>query len=107
MEYFIDNETEINKMIDEIKEERDRENKKTFHPNHYKLGSGIEVMDIIEALQGEYHEGGLEFNVLKYIMRWRKKNGVEDLKKCSYYLIKLILLYDTGYREELIKQLSN
>ena len=29
-------------------------------------------------------------NALKYICRWKKKNGVEDLKKAVWYLNKLI-----------------
>lgn len=29
-------------------------------------------------------------NVLKYICRWKKKNGLEDLKKAEWYLKRLI-----------------
>ena len=29
-------------------------------------------------------------NIVKYILRFQKKNGVEDLKKAKYYLEKLI-----------------
>jgi hypothetical protein len=38
----------------------------------------------------EQFEGYLAGNVLKYIMRYRNKNGVEDLKKASTYLNELI-----------------
>jgi hypothetical protein len=34
--------------------------------------------------------GYLEGNVLKYLCRHRKKNGVEDLKKARHYLEMLI-----------------
>ena len=34
--------------------------------------------------------GFLDGNVLKYISRWRHKNGVEDLRKARHYLDKLI-----------------
>ena len=34
--------------------------------------------------------GYLEGNVVKYISRWKNKNGVEDLKKAQHYLSKLI-----------------
>lgn len=38
------------------------------------------------------HLGFFEGNVLKYISRWRNKNGVEDLKKARHYLDLLIEL---------------
>lgn len=61
------------------------------HPKHYKR-NGFEVIDIIEA----FTEGleGIEAtdtgNAIKYILRWSKKNGVEDLKKCAWYINHLI-----------------
>lgn len=36
--------------------------------------------------------GYFEGQVTKYVVRWRKKNGVEDLKKALHYLNKLIEL---------------
>ena len=62
------------------------------HPNHYKTPSGLETIDVIEA----FTEGlnGFEAthtgNVIKYICRWKKKNGLEDLKKARWYLDRLI-----------------
>lgn len=62
------------------------------HPGHYQSANGLEVIDAIEA----FTEGlvGMEAvctaNALKYICRWKKKNGVEDLKKAVWYLNKLI-----------------
>ncbi len=34
--------------------------------------------------------GYLEGNASKYVSRWRKKNGVEDLKKALSYVLKLV-----------------
>jgi hypothetical protein len=34
--------------------------------------------------------GYMEGNVIKYVVRWRNKNGVEDLKKARHYLDLLI-----------------
>ena len=31
-----------------------------------------------------------EAQVIKYLMRWRKKNGMQDLLKAQHYLEKLI-----------------
>ena len=62
------------------------------HPDHYKAETGMEVIDVIEAftdgLQG--YEAVETGNVLKYICRWKKKNGLEDLKKAQWYLNRLI-----------------
>ena len=35
-------------------------------------------------------EGALFFNVFKYLWRYPHKNGIEDLKKCEFYLKDLI-----------------
>ena len=35
-------------------------------------------------------EGFFTGNVLKYMMRWKKKNGIEDLQKARKYLDWLI-----------------
>jgi hypothetical protein len=36
--------------------------------------------------------GYLEGNVVKYISRWRKKNGMADLEKARHYIDLLIQL---------------
>ena len=55
------------------------------HPNHY--AGQIEVIDYIRDKLTT--EGFTEYccgNVLKYISRWRKKDGIQDLKKAQVYL---------------------
>ena len=61
------------------------------HPAHYTQ-SGIECIDaIVAAVEGlEGMEAVCTANVIKYIWRWKRKNGVEDLKKARWYLDKLI-----------------
>ena len=58
-------------------------------PRHYNQAE-IECIEAIEAAT----DGGFEFylqgNIIKYIWRYRYKNGVEDLKKAKWYLDKLI-----------------
>lgn len=64
------------------------------HPSHYTDG-GIETIEAIEAqLSQEEYEGYLRGNCVKYLWRWRHKGGVEDLKKCKWYLDRLIALVD-------------
>lgn len=58
-------------------------------PKHYMLGDlGIEVKDIIfevvKDMKGS--EAVCVGNILKYVMRARKKNGIEDYKKAYEYL---------------------
>lgn len=60
------------------------------NPNHYKKGT-IETIDMIQAKTTEEgFEGYLVGNILKYITRYRHKNGAEDLKKAQWYLNRLI-----------------
>lgn len=62
------------------------------HPSHYQTKSGLEVIDVIEAFTEDLvgMEAVCTANALKYICRWKKKNGEEDLKKAVWYLNKLI-----------------
>lgn len=55
------------------------------HPSHYTQGN-IEVIDFIEDQSLDYREG----NVIKYVCRYKYKNGLEDLKKARWYLNRLI-----------------
>ena len=56
------------------------------HPNHY-ADKSIEVIDYIrDTLEPEEYTGYCCGNVLKYVSRWRKKGGVEDLRKAAVYL---------------------
>lgn len=71
----------------------DEQNDPVNHPAHYTQG-GIECIDAIEAactgLDGQ--EGYLVGQVIKYIWRWKHKNGLQDLEKAKWYLERLISL---------------
>lgn len=57
-----------------------------MHPSHYSMG-GIECIDAIRASM--YPSGFVDFckgNVIKYLFRWEKKGGLQDLKKAQVYL---------------------
>ena len=62
------------------------------HPKHYKTKKGLEAIQVIEAFTEDLT--GIEAtdtgNVIKYICRWKSKNGIEDLKKARWYLNHLI-----------------
>lgn len=57
-------------------------------PKHYRLeGLNIESIDVIKATLGK--EGFKSFckgNIMKYLIRAEKKNGLEDYKKAKTYL---------------------
>ena len=58
------------------------------HPSHYQSENGLEVIDVIEAFTSDLK--GIEAtdtgNIIKYICRWKNKNGLQDLKKAMWYL---------------------
>ena len=58
------------------------------HPPHYQSATGLEVIDVIEAFTADLT--GIEAvdtaNAIKYICRWKHKNGLQDLKKAMWYL---------------------
>jgi hypothetical protein len=58
-------------------------------PPHY-IGK-VEAIDAIEsAMTHEAFKGYLHGNCIKYLMRFTRKNGQEDLLKAEWYLKKLI-----------------
>ena len=55
--------------------------------DHYKT-KAIQPVEYIHANGLGFCEG----NVVKYVSRWREKNGVKDLEKARHYLDILIQL---------------
>jgi hypothetical protein len=53
--------------------------------DHYRQFT-IQPWDIIQEYGLDFWEG----NALKYLLRWRRKGGVEDLRKARHYLDHLI-----------------
>lgn len=66
---------------------------------HYK-NQGIEPIELMRKnFSKEEFAGFLQGNVLKYMLRYKDKNGLEDLKKAKTYLTWLINeLDDDGVR---------
>ena len=62
-------------------------------PKHYNQ-AGIECIDAIEAATGDGFEHYLQGNIIKYVWRYRYKNGTEDLQKAQWYLSKLIKIIE-------------
>lgn len=72
------------------------------HPSHYQTSSGIEAIDVMEAFTE--HLSGKEatntYQTIKYILRWKKKDGLKDLKKCRFYLNRLIEVVENNNDKE-------
>ena len=62
------------------------------HPPHYQSKAGIEVADVIEAFTEDLkgYEAAWTSNVIKYVLRWKHKNGDEDLKKAIWYINRIL-----------------
>lgn len=62
------------------------------HPSHYMSCTGLETIDVIEAFTSDLTgmDAVCTANVIKYICRWKHKNGIEDLEKAQWYLNRLI-----------------
>lgn len=65
------------------------------HPAHYTQG-GVECIDALAAatisLKGV--EAVCTANAIKYLWRWKQKNGAEDLKKARWYIDYLLSIQD-------------
>ena len=79
-------------MLKRLEEEKQKEKEKVDmvnSPAHYNK-AGIETIDIIQSVTGDGFEAYLQGNILKYMCRYKYKNGLEDLEKAQWYLNRLI-----------------
>jgi len=58
-------------------------------PSHYNQ-AGIECIDAIKASLGDGYQDYCKGNVMKYLWRYKYKNGIEDLKKAQWYLNSMV-----------------
>lgn len=61
------------------------------HPSHYTAGK-VECIDALEAATAELEgiEAVCTANAIKYLWRWKKKGGHEDLRKARWYINRLL-----------------
>jgi uncharacterized protein DUF3310 len=67
--------------------ENEKANDHQVGGGHYKT-EGLQHWDLVNIFGWDYFQG----QITKYLMRWRKKNGLEDLQKARHYLDKYIEL---------------
>jgi len=112
-QYTYSNFLEYIKKIDEIYKEEvcnmSKENNNTEYnivekPEHYFInvkGVDIEVIDIIDSIVEHYpsKQGIRVGNILKYVLRAHKKDGIRDFKKAKKYINMLVDLVEKDEQE--------
>ena len=78
-----------------MKPEQPNANERQVGGDHYK-GKPFEHWDVVIEHDLDYFQG----QVTKYLMRWKKKNGLEDLMKARHYLDKYIEAVEAGKVED-------
>ena len=70
------------------------------HPKHYS--GKVECIDCIESAVADLNgfEGFLAGNVIKYVFRFKRKNGKEDLQKAEWYLSKLMEMQEDNEQDD-------
>ena len=75
----------------QVENEHEQKSDKVNHPAHYTAGK-VECIDALES--ATVNLTGIEAvctaNAIKYLWRWKQKNGVEDLQKAKWYIERLI-----------------
>lgn len=66
-------------------------NDKQVAGSHYQRGT-VQHWDVVSGMGIGYLEGCST----KYLVRWRDKNGLQDLHKSQHFLEKLIEMVDSG-----------
>ena len=61
-------------------------NQRQIGGSHYKAPGKVEHWDIVAQHGLDYFQG----QITKYVMRWKKKGGIQDLKKAQHFLEKYI-----------------
>ena len=69
------------------------------NPPHYNK-YGVECIEAIQSATGEGYEYYLQGNIIKYLWRYRYKNGVQDLEKAQWYLSRLIEIKNQQEKDE-------
>ena len=72
-------------------EKRRKEIENKINPSYY--GTGFDVIDFCQKNKLDFMQG----NVIKYVTRYKGKNGKEDLLKAKEYIDRII---KENYREE-------
>jgi hypothetical protein len=67
------------------------------NPSHYRKGT-VECIDALETATSDLTgiEAVCTANAIKYLWRWKQKNGAEDLRKAQWCIAKLLAVLDSA-----------
>lgn len=71
-------------------------NERQIGGTHYKVEGAVEHWDIVAQWGLDYFQG----QITKYVMRWKKKGGIQDLEKARHFLDKYMELEKAKAEEE-------
>ena len=72
------------------------------NPSHYKTKNGVEAIELIEAFTEDLpgYEAYLAGTAMKYLCRYKKKNGLQDILKAAWYVDELATYLKTGEKHD-------
>jgi hypothetical protein len=93
-EFFNENFIKMDKCCNTSSKPIERLSDNVHHPSHYADNAkGIECIDAMEAAFGSQAvQCFCICNAFKYLFRYTKKNGIEDIHKAQWYINKYIEL---------------
>lgn len=68
-------------------------------PVHYRFGNNLQTIDLIYEVLAKQQDGFLAYclgNIFKYLTRYGRKDGLQDLKKAQQYLAWIIEHIEKG-----------
>lgn len=83
---------DLKRQVEALKEEAT-----PVDPAHYTAENGRQLWHVMPDMgTKEEFLGYCKFNVIKYVNRYNKKNGIEDLRKAIKYAERMIEFLETG-----------
>lgn len=74
----------------------DKSQPNKIQPSYYSNNNSLDVIDFCQMLDLDFMQG----NVIKYIVRYKNKNGIEDVKKAREYCDRIIKQLDNLSQQE-------
>jgi len=79
-------------QLEQERLEKIKKSKSVVNPDYYKSKDGVQAIDFIEAFTSDLSgkEAICTANALKYLCRWKKKDGLDSVLKARWYINRLI-----------------
>ena len=88
-------------MLEKLREVYEDNKVKTnpSSPPHYRFGGNLQTIDLIHEVLSKQQDGFLAYclgNVFKYLTRFGRKDGIQDLRKALQYLTWMVEHVEKG-----------